>query len=72
MKIQTTLKLNKEEFNAINTILNMFDTLSDGEEAVIDEYLYSKDAISIGGIIDALQEIREFAEEEEKVENNFY
>ena len=72
MKIQTTLKLNKEEFDAINTILNMINKFSDGEEAIIDEYLRDMQVPYIDDIRDALREIRELAEEEEKVENNFY
>ena len=73
MKVETTLKLNKEEFNAINTILNMINKFSDGEEAIIDEYLHDMQVPYIDDIRDALIEIRELAEEEEeKVENNFY
>ena len=72
MKVETTLKLNKEEFDAIDTILNMINKFSDGEEAIIDEYLRDMQVPYIDDIRDALREIRELAEEEEKVENNFY
>ena len=62
MKVDMTIKMTKEEKQAITTIVNMFKQLSNGEESFLDEYLHDMQVPCVGDIREGLLELREVAE----------
>ena len=66
MKVDMEIKMTKEEKQAITTIVNMFNQLSDGEESFLDEYLHDMQVPYIQDIKEGLLELREVAEDIEE------
>lgn len=71
MKVDMTIKMTKEEKQAITTIVNMFNQLSDGEEHFLDEYLHETSIPYIQDIKEGLLELREIAEDIEEQPKEF-
>ena len=66
MQVDMTIKMTKEEKQAITTIVNMFNELSDGEEQFLDEYLRDMQVPYIQDIKEGLLELRDVAEDIEE------
>jgi hypothetical protein len=66
MKVDMEIKMTKEEKQAITTIVNMLNQLSDGEESFLDEYLHDMQVPYVHDIKEGLLELREVAEDIEE------
>jgi hypothetical protein len=71
MKVDMEIKMTKEEKQAITTIVNMFNQLSDGEESFLDEYLRDMQVPYVQDIKEGLLELREIAEDIEEQPKEF-
>lgn len=72
MKVDMEIKMTKEEKQAITTIVNMFNQLSDGEESFLDEYLHDMQVPCVQDIKEGLLELREVAEDIEEQPKEFW
>lgn len=71
MKVDIEIKMTKEEKQAITTIVNMFNKLSDGEEMLLDEYLHDMQVPCVQDIKEGLLELRDVAQDIEKQSKEF-
>lgn len=72
MKVDMEIKMTKEEKQAITTIVNMLNQLSDGEESFLDEYLYDIQVPYVQDIKNGLLELREVANDIEEQPKEFH
>ena len=55
MIVVKAIRLDKEEKQAIEKVMEMFDKLDSAERDILDEYLYDKNAPIVSEIEDSLQ-----------------
>lgn len=72
MKIDMEIKMTKEEKQAITTIVNMLNQLSDGEEHFLDEYLHDMQVPCVQDIKMGLLELKEASEDIEEPKEFHY